>query len=223
MSYLKSMGITMGHKMSIKGLNFTLTLVLLSCLFGCSIFDGNNENVDGDSPSAKLNYDEINQYVKEWEEAKPKVERLSALEYDLALIIKEVGKLTTLKSLPPQYADQQMTDFVEAEYDNFNAVDATKEATDVEVIRQTYAAHLAFFLKEGSAQVGWSVLKRRYPEILNNLTPVIKKVVRNKQTIYSLRVGPFDKEVGAKEVCYIFIYYKYQCEPTDFSGNAILI
>jgi hypothetical protein len=217
------MEITMGQKMSIKGLNFTLTLVLLGSLSGCSIFDGNNAEGDGDSPSAELNYDEINEYVKEWEEAKPKVERLSALEHDLALIIKEVGKLSTLKSLPPQYANQLVTDFVEAEYDNFNAVDEIKEATDVEVVRQTYAAHLAFFLKEGSAQVGWNVLKRRYPEILNNLTPVVKKVVRNQQTIYSLRVGPFDKEVGAKEVCYLFSYYKYQCEPTDFSGNAILI
>ena len=220
----------MGQSMSIKGFKFTLTLMLLSTLSGCSVFDENNVNSDGGPQPAELNYDEINQYLKESEDAKPKVERLSLLQDDLALIIKEVGKLSNLKSVPPQYGNQQVTDLIEAADDDFDAVDSTaiiaplpKEATSVDAIRQNHAAHLAFFLKEDSAQVGWSILKKRYPEILNNLTPVVKKVVRNQQTIYSLRVGPFDKEVGAKVICYIFSHYKYKCKPTDFSGNTILI
>lgn len=232
----------MRHNMSIKCINFTFILLLLGTLSGCSVFDGNSVNsvnsvdsVDSEErlKTTELNYDEINQYVKEWEDAKPKVERLSLLEHDLALIIEEVGKLSKLNNLPPEYADQQVTDIIEAEYDNFDTVDSiantvhspsqSNGATNVDARRQVYAAHLAFFLKEDSAQVGWNVLKKRYPEILNNLTPVVKEVIRNQQTIFSLRVGPFDKEVGAKVVCYILSHYKYKCEPTDYSGNTISI
>lgn len=198
----------------------------MNTLVGCSIFDSN----DLTSAPEELNYDELNQYVKEWEEAKPKVERLSALEYDLALIIKEVGKLSTLKNLPPQYANQQETDLIQAEYESYGIVEPQKdgkapeeEATNGEVIRQTYAAHLAFFMREDSARFGWSVLKKRYPEIFSNLTPVVKKITREEQTIYSLRVGPFNKEASAEKLCFLLSYHKYQCELSDFSGNTISI
>jgi len=212
----------------IKWLNFTLTVLLLNILSGCSVLDQFSVASDSDEPQAEIDYDQINQYVKEWEEAKPKVERLSDLEHDLALIIKEVGKLSSLKSAPPQFADQQLTDFIEAEYEDDDATDSatniaesSPDETNMESDRQVYAAHLALFLQEDSARAGWNVLKMRYPKVLRGLTPVVKKVTRNQMAIYSLRVGPFEKQDSADLVCNIFSRYKYKCETTDFSGKAI--
>jgi hypothetical protein len=218
----------MGQNISVKGFKFTLTWILLSTLTGCSIYDENYMMRVATPP----NYDEINQYVEDWKDTNEKVERLSDLESDLALVIAEVGKLSSLKNVPLQYEEPQTREFEEVEYDNINRVNSVVkntsmpplpyEATNVDSIRQTYAAHLAFYLRKDSAQVGWRVLKKSYPEILNGLTPVVKKIVRNQQTIYSLRVGPFVNEDGAKEMCSIFNHYKYKCEPMDFSGNKFL-
>lgn len=212
----------------IKSFNFKLTVLLLSILSGCSVFDQNNPMTNTDTSQTQLNYEEINQYVKEWEAAKPKVERLTDLEHDLALIIKEVGKLSTLKNAPQQFADQQGTDFIEAEYDDDDVADSatnldqlSSDGTNVDSKRQIYAAHLALFLQKESASAGWNILKMRYPKILQGLTPVVKKVVRNQQTVYSLRVGPFDRQDSADLVCNIFSRYKYKCKTTAFSGKAI--
>lgn len=209
-------GVTMGQKKAIKGASLSLKIMLLSTLSGCSIYDENYMMRVATPP----NYDEINQYVKEWNEAKPTVARLSVLEHDLALIIKQVDdKLSALTNHSSQHANN-----IHAGISNGDSASMPllpDEANNVDSIRQNYAAHLAFFLKEDSARGGWLVLKRRYPEILEGLTPVVKKVIRNQQTIYSLRVGPFDGEVGANEICSIFNHYKYKCEPSEFNGNTI--
>ena len=206
----------MGQNKAIKGASFSLKLILLGTLSGCSIYDENYMMRVATPP----NYDEINQYVKEWNEAKPTVARLSELEHDLALIIKQVDdKLSAITNHSTQHANK-----FDAEAQTANTVSMpplSGEANDVDSMRQNYAAHLAFFLKEDSARGGWLVLKRRYPEILDGLTPVVKKVVRNQQIIYSLRVGPFDGEAGATEICSIFNHYKYKCEPSEFNGNTI--
>jgi spore coat protein CotF len=217
------------HKV-IRCFNFSLTALLLGPMFSCSTFNDKFVKSDPTQQHSELNYNAINQYVKEWEEAKPKVERLGELEHDLALIIKEVGKLSTIKNMPPQFAQQQVTDYIQAEYDDieidnstFNNAQLPEETTNSDSKRQIYATHLAFFLKEDNAKVGWNILKKRYPQILDGLTPVVEKINRHQQTIFSLRVGPFDKEENAKIICSIFSQYKYKCDVTDFSGNSILI
>lgn len=222
------MGFTMRQDISNKSSCYCLLVILLGALGGCSIFSDDKKG--DEQQDLALNHRQINQYVKEWKDAKPKVERLTALEQDLALIIKEVGKLSTIKGLPPQYANQQLTDIVRDEYNIDNSVVSAgkqsllpSKAKNDKPQRQLYAAHLALFLQEDSARIGWSVISQRYPEILNGLTPVVKKVNRNKQTIYSLRVGPFSERDTADSICNILSRYKYRCEATIFSGNPILI
>ena len=204
----------MGKSMSITGFNFTIILIILNTLSGCSIYDENYMMRVATPPE----YEEINKYVEEWKEAKPKVERISIIEHDLALMIEEVDKLSMLKNEPTE----QVLDYAKsADGNRAHIPQLPYEATNVDLTGQYFAAHLAFFLKEDSARGGWLVLKKRYPEVLNGLTPVVQKVIRNQQTIYSLRVGPFDGEVGAKEICSVFNHYKYICKQANFSGNAI--
>lgn len=195
------------QSMSIKDLNYTLILIMLSTLSACSVFDDNYMM----RVAPPEHYDELNEYIEEWKEAKPKVERISTIEYDLALIIDEVDELSKLKNLPFEYVDDNRSQMPKL----------PEEAKTVDLARHVFAAHLAFFLKEESAKGGWQVIKRRYPEILDGLTPVVKKIVRNEQTIYSLRVGPFELETEAHQICSIMNRHKYMCEQTTFSGITI--
>jgi hypothetical protein len=194
------------HTLSVRNC-FILGLVLMYCFSGCSsLFQGEPEQ------PAEPTFDELNQYISDWNETKLKVDRLSAIEDDLMLIIKEVGKSSRLKNMPPEYSNKQITDYIEAEYDSNDVISPN---------RQYYAAHLGLFLRKDSAIVGWDTLRTRHPKIFNRLSPLVKVIKRSDQLLYSLRVGPFDDIETINLVCDVFVKYKYKCESAKFEGDAI--
>jgi len=203
-----------------KSVSFSVGICLLAALSSCGVFDGNKLTQDNIKETEELNYNEINQYVNEWKDAKPGLQRLTELENDLALIIKEVSKSSTLKNLPQQYSDKQITDLVQAEYGNMEASSQPVLIEDGKE-RQYFAAQLALFLREDSARVGWTRLLNKYPNILSGLTPLVEKSVGQHQSLYSLRVGPFTKEETAALLCSIFNQYKFKCRTTPFAGYQI--
>jgi hypothetical protein len=202
--------------------SYILGLIIITSFTGCAGLFDNGGGHPVEQP-AEVGIDELNQYLKDWEETKLKVDRLVKIEDDLALIVQEVSKSSKLKNMPPEYSNKKITDFIEAEYENVDSdgVDLPEDSLNLGSKRQYYAAHLGLFLRKDNARIGWEILQRRYPKIFDQLTPLVKEIKRSDQIIYSLRVGPFDDLETSNLLCDIFVKYKYRCESTEFNGEAI--
>ncbi|GGD55505.1 hypothetical protein GCM10011357_08910 [Lacimicrobium alkaliphilum] len=87
--------------------------------------------------------------------------------------------------------------------------------------RQRYAVHIALFLQENTAHVGWKVLNRRYEALFSGLQPLLEKIEHPEQRLYSLRVGPFFEAEQADHFCSVLKRRKYKCKLTAYIGTPI--
>ncbi|WP_100641938.1 hypothetical protein [Alteromonas facilis] len=168
--------------------------------------------------------------MEELQESIAKIERLGALESDLALIIEEISKQSKLKNLPPQYAAMKGTDVLESDLSGEDQ-GYTQFASDNQALpfaadndmsaRQQYAVHLAYFLRSGTARSKWNNIKLQLPEISKFLAPVIAKVDMGEQTLYSLRLGPLEYPETAGKLCAYLAKQKYHCETVEYNGESI--
>jgi len=74
---------------------------------------------------------------------------------------------------------------------------------------------LGTYASEGKAEMGWQVLKERFPEQLANLQPSIKKVgTKRRGYRYQLSVGPLEGKQAAKDLCRSLKRQEISCTPT---------
>jgi hypothetical protein len=232
------------------------TIALLATMAGqiagcASNYDESVEIVGANGDKTQLTEAEIKQYLQEWHDAKPGIERLTELESDLAFLIAEVSRMSDLNNTPEKYASASDADMLGDEvisgdnvivatlpspYGNTSAAStnaslansnvkpnaAAEGGTEATGASSTaYAVHVASFLKPQSANFGWYVVQQEYPALMANLTPKLKQVSRPKQQLYSLRVGPFVTDSQANNACKILKRRNYKCELTTFDGNML--
>lgn len=216
-------------------------VVLFSAVLGaCANQTAEGINVVAADGSVKsLTEAEIKQYLLEWQQAKPGIERLTALESDLTFLIAEVSKMSELNDTPEQYA-QETKEPDDTVVNGSNVIVATASApfqepviapppraevealhTEQKVTADAYAVHLANFLKPTSANFGWYVVQQEYPTLMRNLSPKLKQVSRKNLQLYSLRIGPFDTDIQAQKACNLLKRRNYRCELTTFDGMAL--
>lgn len=83
-----------------------LPLSLLVCLVltsttGCHLFKQDNKTLTtSDGETIELDDATVKQYVEEWHNSKPSIERLAEMEGDLAFLLAEVSKMSDLGQVP---------------------------------------------------------------------------------------------------------------------------
>lgn len=82
-------------------LTFLASGILLS-LNGCHFFQPSGKTTIKTSDGKKIDVTEatVKQYVAEWHESKPSIERLASMENDLAFLLAEVSKMSDLGQTP---------------------------------------------------------------------------------------------------------------------------
>lgn len=186
----------------------------------------------------------LRQYVMEWQEAKPGIDRLNMLESDLAFLIEEINRLSELNTAPEPYAEPVDNQVLVADTEPQNAPEPIKQVMGDNMhdtsqhdqqAHQTYSSdgeinstagantglHLASFLKPQSAQFGWYLIQRRDGNLLEGLSARLEKIEKSRQILYSLKVGPFNSAEQAQTLCQRLKARQYLCQVGDFNGQAL--
>ncbi|GAB2915825.1 hypothetical protein GCM10027181_13510 [Rheinheimera gaetbuli] len=172
---------------------------------------------------------DVQQYLQEWQAAKPSIARLAELESDLAFLIAEVSQMSDLSNVPEKYADSEVIATDNVIVSSIEQAPVAWEVTselepellDVKT-SEDYAVHLANFIKPRSAQFGWYVVQQEFPQLLNGLYPKLLPVSNTRQQLYSLRVGPFNRNTDAERACNLLKLRNYKCETTRFNGDELI-
>ncbi|WP_102795094.1 SPOR domain-containing protein [Bowmanella denitrificans] len=190
----------------------------------------------------------LRQYVMEWQEAKPGIDRLNMLESDLAFLIEEINRLSELNTAPEPYAEPVDNQVLVADVEPYSAPEPVEQGMAVNSLpdrapaslhdqqaHQTYSSdgeinstagantglHLASFLKPQSAQFGWYLIQRRDGNLLEGLSARLEKIEKSRQILYSLKVGPFNSAEQAQTLCQRLKARQYLCQVGDFNGQAL--
>ncbi|HEY7883892.1 MAG TPA: flagella assembly protein FlgT middle domain-containing protein [Cellvibrionaceae bacterium] len=128
-----------------------LPLWLCLCLFfaamtGCTGVHNAQENK---TDSREISDAAYQQYMQEWQEAKPSIDRLTGLENDLAFLLAEVSKMSDLNNAPEQYATgQSAMDVISAPYED-EGVDEENGRSEASQSSQKQASNYPLLTKNG--------------------------------------------------------------------------
>ncbi|MCP4320636.1 MAG: SPOR domain-containing protein [Alteromonadales bacterium] len=181
-----------------------LTLPLLLIISGCSSTSGpsaemekiTNQQVEIDT--LKQQHIVLEQQLQTWEEARPEVNRLVALESKLnALIIeqKEIAKANKLK--------------------------ARKEKRKQREARPFFMLQLSSLYSLDKLKTSWLSEQKLYPELLNGLPARYQQVEISGKQYFRLKAGEFNQKADALKACQALIAEGGDCVVVNNKGTKL--
>ena len=165
---------------------------------------------------------QVQQFAAEWQNQQPSIERLSAMEKDLALLIEVLSAnsdLTALQSAEPQndviiHQSEQTQVLKASSTDSLEAIIAANKAAEAGV-------QLGLYLTPKKVSHQLLKLKRDYPAVLNDLDFRFKTREQKGVTLYGLRAGPFANYTQATAFCEIAKRMGQTCVTAPFIGEML--
>lgn len=165
---------------------------------------------------------QVQQFAAEWQNQQPSIERLSAMEKDLALLIEVLSAnsdLTALQSAEPQndviiHQSEQTQVQQASSTDSLEAIIAANKAAEAGV-------QLGLYLTPKKVSYQVLKLKRDYPAVLNDLDFRFKTREQKGVTLYGLRAGPFANYTQATAFCEIAKRMGQTCVTAPFIGEML--
>ncbi|MEQ3441657.1 SPOR domain-containing protein [Pseudoalteromonas sp. BZP1] len=165
---------------------------------------------------------QVQQFAAEWQNQQPSIERLSAMEKDLALLIEVLSAnsdLTALQSAEPQndviiHQSEQTQVLKASSTDSLEAIIAANKAVEAGV-------QLGLYLTPKKVSYQVLKLKRDYPAVLNGLDFRFKTREQKGVTLYGLRAGPFANYTQATAFCEIAKRMGQTCVTAPFIGEML--
>lgn len=165
---------------------------------------------------------QVQQFAAEWQNQQPSIERLSAMEKDLALLIEVLSAnsdLTALQSAEPQndviiHQSEQTQVLKASSTDSLEAIIAANKAAEAGV-------QLGLYLTPKKVSYQVLKLKRDYPAVLNDLDFRFKTREQKGVTLYGLRAGPFANYTQATAFCEIAKRMGQTCVTAPFIGEML--
>ncbi len=165
---------------------------------------------------------QVQQFAAEWQNQQPSIERLSAMEKDLALLIEVLSAnsdLTALQSAEPQndviiHQSEQTQVLKASSTDSLEAIIAANKAVEAGV-------QLGLYLTPKKVSYQVLKLKRDYPAALNGLDFRFKTREQKGVTLYGLRAGPFANYTQATAFCEIAKRMGQTCVTAPFIGEML--
>ena len=165
---------------------------------------------------------QVQQFAAEWQNQQPSIERLSAMEKDLALLIEVLSAnsdLTALQSAEPQndviiHQSEQTQVQQASSTDSLEAIIAANKAAEAGV-------QLGLYLTPKKVSYQVLKLKRDYPAALNGLDFRFKTREQKGVTLYGLRAGPFENYTQATAFCEIAKRMGQTCVTAPFIGEML--
>jgi len=181
-----------------------ITLPLLIVLSGCSSISGpsaemqkiTNQQVEIDT--LKQQQVILEQQLQTWEEARPEVNRLVALESELNALIEEQNEL------------------VEA-----NKLKAREDKRKQREARPFFMLQLSSLYSLGKLKTSWLSEQQLHPELLNGLPARYQQVEISGKQYFRLKVGEFNQKADAIQTCQALIAAGGDCVVVNNKGTKL--
>ena len=166
---------------------------------------------------------QVQQFAAEWQNQQPSIERLAAMEKDLALLIEVLSANSDLTAQPSAFEPQNDVIYHQSEQIQ------SQQSSSIDSLETIIAANKA---AEAGVQLGLYLtpkkvrhqvlnLKRDYPAVLNDLDFRFKTREQKGVTLYGLRAGPFANYTQAIAFCEIAKRMGQTCVTAPFIGEML--
>ena len=162
---------------------------------------------------------QVQQFAAEWQNQQPSIERLAAMEKDLALLIEVLSANSDLTAQPSSFEPQNdviyhQSDQLQSQQSSLETIIAANKAAEAGV-------QLGLYLTPKKVRHQVLNLKRDYPAVLNDLDFRFKTREQKGVTLYGLRAGPFANYTQATAFCEIAKRMGQTCVTAPFIGEML--
>jgi hypothetical protein len=155
----------------------------------------------------------MNKHLQEWQDMKPELARLAALEDEVKELIKQ------LKTMTDRIADQNTLIMQTSVVSDSVAAKQQKPLSNSE---NMYAIQLFSLTDKKIMRRTWNNLSTKHPIILGQLSPIYEEVSMQGKTFYRVKAGSFKTKSAAMKLCGSLKNANTNCFLAKSTGIAML-
>jgi hypothetical protein len=161
----------------------------------------------------------MERHLQEWQEMKPSIARLVALEGEVKELIKQLKSKKVNSNLNVPLTDQS------AQVKQ-NSIISDNTATNLQrssvISENMYAIQLFSLTDKNIMRKTWNKLSTKHPNILGNLSPIYEEVSMQGKTFYRVKAGSFESKTAAMKLCSSLKNANTNCFLANSIGIAML-
>lgn len=171
------------------------------------------------------------EHLHEWQDIKPGIERLVAIEGELTELIDQLNTIITenevAKQQAPAQSQQQVAAVPPAPLPEVTKKAEPAVAVKPEPVTQSAATGPAYTLQlyslsnQQQVRPTWYKLQHKHPAILGKLKAIFEKINIKQKTFYRVKAGKFSDSFQADEMCSRLKALGTQCIPTEYKGQPL--
>ncbi|WDE05219.1 SPOR domain-containing protein [Thalassomonas viridans] len=236
-----------------KNLFLTLSICcsLLTGLSGCTMMQDEPEAapLENAGPQrvqqpAAATIPKFEEHLHEWQDIKPGIERLVAIEGELTELIDQLNTIIsenetakqqaaaqtqrqdTVAAAPAPAVNAQPRPQVTKTAEPTPAAKPTAKPASEPVVQTTgtgpaYTLQLYSLSNQQQVRPTWYRLQHKHPAILGKLKAIFEKISIKQNTFYRVKAGKFSDSFQADEVCSRLKALGTQCIPTEYKGQPL--
>lgn len=185
-----------------------VVLIVGGILSGCSSSPNTSDSAgltsqQRDALLAMLqNQEEHEALIESWEQARPSVMRLVAIDSELKLLIDQLDNLANapIETEQPDQPIEALTPIVSAETQD-NDFDSTTNGQSQSGLNDMYTVQLAAMDSLEKLKATWQQAITRKPNLEQTHVPRYERISISNQDVYRLKTGVFNTKLQALEFC----------------------
>ena len=186
--------------------------------------------------------DKVRAHDEQWQSIQPKLDRIDALEAELAALKQGDNPAMPADSMPSNdniIADESMAAMnvapavtaapLDGQSETMPMATPKKQAKMVDAVpvvtaplvkqEQEYGVQVASYGNRDEAVRGWRVLLKAYPTSFDGLIPLVNEKEVKGRTMYQLKVGPFVEKTFSSDFCKMLKEKGKDCLVTQYNGE----
>lgn len=154
----------------------------------------------------------MEKHLQEWQEMKPSIARLVALEGEVKDLIKQLKDMNANSRLNTQVMQSSIN----------NVSGVAKQQKSFVNSENMYAIQLFSLTDKNIMRSTWNKLSTKHPNILGNLSPIYEEVSMQGKTFYRVKAGSFQTKSAAMKLCGSLRNANTNCFLAKSTGIAML-
>lgn len=188
--------------------------------------------------------DKVLAHDEQWQAIQPKLDRLDALEAELAALKQgDAGGMTevtaeenlisgesmaavnVVPAVTPtsEMGDSGMNTSIAMQSAAAPVVAAPVTSAPVATLKSEYGVQVAAYLKREDAILGWQAMQKKSPTSFQGLTPLINEKEVNGRMMYQVKVGPFNNKSFSSDFCMMLKEKGGDCLLTQYNGQVFSV